>query len=90
MGRKFNRRNKSKRRLITRAELEHGIANRVKGGADCAEFVGVIVERVKPNSPTGANWTLKGIRYGTANRSLCDALLSSCVADQALRFDLSD
>jgi len=90
MGWRSNRRGKSKRRRIKRAELEQGIANVVKGGADCREFVGVIVERVTPNAPGDANWALKGIRYGAANRALCDAILSGCLAEKAQRFDLSD
>jgi hypothetical protein len=90
MGWKRHKQGKGKRRRILRAELEDGIANVVKGGADCGDFVGVIVEWVKPNSPSDANWALKGIKYGAANRGLCDAILSTCIAEKTLRFDLAD
>jgi hypothetical protein len=34
----------------------------------CSGFVGIIVERLAPASRIGANWDVKGIKYGKAKR----------------------
>lgn len=82
---------KLKRKPIARAELEQAIAEVVKAGdAECREFVGVIVQRVAPGSPEGANWAVKGVKFGKANRELCDAALSACVAEKQREFELSE
>lgn len=90
MSRKANKKENGKRQSIKRAALEQVITDTVKREADCEQFIGVIVERVAPNTSGGNNWVLKGIRYGNADRSLCDAALSACVAEKARVFDLSD
>jgi hypothetical protein len=83
--------NNPPRQPITRAALEQSIAEVVKaGGADHEGFIGVVVERAAPAQPGGPNWTLKGVRYGKSNRELCAAVLSACVAEKQLQFDLSD
>ncbi len=88
MSRKNNKTERSSRQPIKRAELEHAIADLVR--ADCEQFVGVILERVTPDPSGGNNWVVKGIKYGGADRALCDAALSASVAQKALQFDLSD
>ena len=90
MSRKANRKEKETRQPIMRSELEHTIADIVKGRADCDQFVGVIIERVTPEASGGNNWVLKGIKYGNADRATCDAALSACVVQKALQFDLSE
>jgi hypothetical protein len=90
MSQKASKTEKVIRQPITRSELEHAIANLVKGAADCDQFVGVIVERVTPDASGGNNWVLKGVKYGNADRTICDAALSASVTQQALQFDLSD
>jgi hypothetical protein len=90
MSQKANKKEKGTRQPITRSELEHAITDVVKGTADCDQFVGVIIERVTPDASGGNNWVLKGVRYGNADRTLCDAALSACIARQALQFDLAD
>jgi hypothetical protein len=82
---------KPKRKQIARAELEQVIAEAVKAGdPECQEFVGVIVEHVTPAAPEGANWAVKGIKYGKADRARCDAALSVCVAEKQREFEISD
>lgn len=82
---------KTRRKPIARAELEQAIAGAVKASnPECQDFVAVIVERVVPASPGGANWAVKGVRYGKASRELCDAALSNCVTEKQLEFELSD
>lgn len=90
MSRKDNKKEKKKRQAINRVDLEQAIAQAVKRDANCEQFAGVIVERVTPDEPGGINWALKGIRYGSADRALCETALSACVAEKALQFELSD
>jgi hypothetical protein len=90
MSQKTSKKEKGARQSIRRSELEYAIADLVKGRADCDQFVGVVIERVIPDTSGGSNWVLKGIKYGNADRTTCDAALSACIAQQALQFDLSD
>jgi hypothetical protein len=79
------------RTLITRAALESAIAEAVrKRSPECSAFVGVIVERVVPTSPGGANWTVKGIKFGKAERDRCSVWVSSCVEESQRGFEVSD
>jgi hypothetical protein len=76
---------------MTRTALERAITERVRSSrAECKAFVGVIVEYVKPKKPGDANWALKGVRYGKANREASAAALSALVAESQLEFELSD
>ena len=76
---------------MTRTALEAAITERVKNSsAECEGLVGVIIEYVKPGKPGDANWGLKGVRYGKANREACAAALSTLVAEGQLEFELSD
>lgn len=88
MSSKSNKKEKEARQLIGRAELEQAIADLVR--ADYEQFVGVILERVTPDASGGNNWIVKGLKYGGADRALCDVVLSASVAQKALQFDLSD
>ena len=58
MSRKANKKEKAKRQSIPRGALERAIAEAVKRGADCGQFIGVIVERVAPQASGGNNWAL--------------------------------
>jgi hypothetical protein len=81
----------AKRRILTRAELEVAITNAVRASdPECSIFVGVIVERITPRSRVEANWTVKGIRYGKADRNQCDAALAKVLKSLQLEFDVSD
>lgn len=82
---------KSDREPIAREVLERQLTDAVKAThADCEAFVGLIVERIVPASSQDTNWVVKGIRYGTASRELCDAALSNSVAETQLKFTLSN
>jgi hypothetical protein len=81
----------AKRRILTRAELEVAITNAVRASdPECSIFVGVIVERITPRSRVEASWTVKGIRYGRADRNQCDAALAKVLKSLQLEFDVSD
>jgi hypothetical protein len=82
---------KTKRRALTRAVLEVAITSAVRASdPECNVFVGVIVERIIPRSRAEAGWAVKGIRYGRANRSRCDAALAKVVKPLQFEFDVSD
>jgi CspA family cold shock protein len=82
---------KGKRTPITRSALELAIAETVRANdSQCEGLVGIIIERVEPKSPDGANWTVKGVKYGKANRERCLAVLSGCVNDRQVEFEISD
>lgn len=82
---------KSVRTPIARADLEQSLADAVRSIApDCQAFVGVIIERVVPEAPDGANWAVKGVRYGRADRDRCEAALGMSLREKQLEYVLSD
>jgi cold shock CspA family protein len=82
---------KGKRTSITRAALELAIAETVRGSdPQCEGLIGIIVERVVPESPGAANWVVKGVKYGKAERDRCSATLFKCVEEGQRDFEVSD
>jgi hypothetical protein len=82
---------KGKRTVITRAALELAIAETVRGSnPQCEGLIGIIVERVVPESPGAANWAIKGVKYGKAERDRCNAAISNFVKKGQHEFDVSD
>jgi hypothetical protein len=80
-----------KRTWITRAALELALAETVRGSdPQCEGLIEIIVERVVPRAPDGANWALKGVRYGTAEREVCGAAISKSVEESQREFEVSD
>ena len=79
------------RKPITRAALEQSLADAVRSVTpECEAFVGVIIERVVPETPVGANWAVKGVRYGRADRDRCEAALGMSLHEKQLEYMLSD
>jgi CspA family cold shock protein len=80
-----------KRTPITQAALEAALAEAVRAhDTKCEGLVGIIVERVSPASPGGTNWSVKGVKYGKAERDRCDVALSVCVEEMQREFEVSD
>jgi hypothetical protein len=80
-----------KRTSITRAALELTIADVVRrSDPHCKPLVGVIVERVVPKSPDEANWVVKGVKYGKADRERCGAAMSNFLKEGLRKFEISD
>lgn len=80
-----------KRTPIARAALELAIAEAVReADPECKELVGVVVERIVPTTAGGANWALKGVKYGKADRARCLAAIDGCVKERQGEFELSD
>jgi cold shock CspA family protein len=80
-----------KRTPIKRAALELAIAETVRErDPQCKELMGIIIERIAPTAAGGANWALKGIKYGKADRDRCSVLVATCVEERQREFELSD
>ncbi len=80
-----------KRKPITQAELETALAEAVRAhDAHCEGLIAIIVERVRPTSPVGSNWRVKGVKYGKAERDRCEAALSICVEKMQREIEISD
>jgi len=54
-----------------------------------ASPVGVIVQRTKPESPSDANWNIKGVRFGVVCREEAGRVLAIVVARMQQEFSLS-
>ena len=65
------------RKSISRADLEQSLTDAVRKIApECVAFVGIIVDGILPETAGGINWTIRGVKYGKADRGKCDAALS--------------
>jgi cold shock CspA family protein len=80
-----------KRTWIARAALESALAENVRGSdPQCEGLIEIIIERVVPVSPDGANWAVKGVKYGKAEREACSAAISKVVEEGQRDFEVSD
>lgn len=76
---------------INRIELEQALAEAVRSvSPECEAFVGVIIERVVPETSGAVNWSVKGVRYGKADRDRCEAALGMSLREKQLEYVLSD
>lgn len=79
------------RTSMTRAALELAIAEAARSSCpECSGLIAIMIERVAPKTPGGANWTVKGIRFGKADRDRCAAAISKLVEDGQIEFEISD
>jgi hypothetical protein len=86
----INRVNDSRDRIKSTA-LEIAISTAVKkSDPSCEGFMGVFVARSTPKSRDDANWVVKGIRFGKAEREHCEAALSVIVARMQQEFEVAD
>jgi hypothetical protein len=91
MSPKSNKQPVRNRTSMTRAALELAIAEAVRTSSpECSALIGIIVERVVPKVPGGANWAIKGIKFGKADRAQCAAAISKLVEDGQFEFEISD
>ena len=75
---------------ISRPALEDEIAKAVKTDEACEGFSGVIVESAYERTDCGANWRIKGIRFGTADRSKVASIVAAVVERMQQDYELSD
>jgi CspA family cold shock protein len=91
MSQKKTEQSAKKRTWIARAALESALAETVRGSdSRCEGLIEIIVERVVPGSPDGANWAVKGVKYGKAEREPCSAAISKFVEESQREFEVSD
>ena len=80
-----------KRTLISRAALERTLAERIRASDQrCEGFLEIFIERVVPGSRGNANWTVKGVKYGKAERDQCNIAIARCTKESQLEFEISD
>jgi hypothetical protein len=79
------------RKPITSDALQSVVAKAVRDSdAQCEAFIGIIIERIDPKSNGGANWSLKGVKYGNAVRAKCDIAISEIVKQLQQEFLIFD
>jgi hypothetical protein len=79
------------RNPISRDEMQAAITEAVKlADPDCRAFVGVFVEQTKRTSISEANWTLKGIKFGKADRIKAGGAVKRIVQRLQCDFNLSN
>jgi putative SOS response-associated peptidase YedK len=77
--------------LIAVPELELAITEAVKKTEPgCDDFVGVIVQKTTPKSRFDANWALRGVQFGRANRERTNEAIATVVERMQREFRLSD
>src|SRR6266480_6427013 len=75
--------------LIAVPKLELAIADAVKAASGCEAFVGVVVRRTTPKSRFDANWALRGVRFGKANREKVNEALATIIESMQRELKLS-
>jgi hypothetical protein len=79
------------RKPMAREALEQALTDAVRAShSEFESFAGVIIERVAPGQPGGANWAIKGVKYGKADRHRSSVVLSHCAEEAQLEFELAD
>jgi hypothetical protein len=79
------------RSLIASETLQSAITNAVKKAEPgCETFVGVIVERITPKSRFDANWALRGVKFGRADREKANKAVTTVIERMQREFRLSD
>lgn len=76
------------RTTISRTALEEEITKAIKADDACEAFVGVIVERSRGQSE--ANWSIKGIKFGGADRDKAGQVVAAVVERMQRLYDLDD
>jgi hypothetical protein len=75
---------------MTAPALELAISESVKKAAPgCEDFVGVIVQHNTPQSRLDANWAIRGVKFGKADRPVADEALATVVERMQQEFLLS-
>jgi hypothetical protein len=79
------------RSSVSRDRLQSAITEAVKkADPDCAGFVGVVVQRQTPKARLDANWAIKGVKFGKADRAKCSQALATIVERMQREFSLAE
>jgi hypothetical protein len=80
-----------KRSSVSRERLQSAITKAVKkADPKCRGFVGVIVQREMPKAHLDANWSIRGVRFGNADRDMCRSALTTIVERMQREFSLAE
>jgi hypothetical protein len=80
----------SGRASILRDDLQAAIVAGVRGtDPACEPFIGVVIERIDSAVASKANWTIKGVKYGKADRTKADSVLATIVERMQKEYDLA-
>jgi hypothetical protein len=84
------KRSSDNRSSVSREHLQSAITEAVKkADPDCEAFVGVIVQRETPKSLFAANWVLRGVKFGRADRDKSGLALATVVKRMQREFSLA-
>jgi hypothetical protein len=76
---------------ITVPELEHTITDAVRKAApSCEPLVGVIVQKMHPKSRYEPNWTVRGIKFGKADRNATNGALTGVLEKMQKEFRVAE
>lgn len=76
---------------VFRSVLEQNLGDAIRDrDPECGALVGIIVEPATSDAAYGANWAIKGVKYGRADRDRCSAVIASCVLDLRSKFQVSE
>jgi hypothetical protein len=78
------------RASMLQEELQAAIVAAVReADPACEAFVGVVVERIDRDPDAMANWTIKGVKFGKADRAKAGPILATVVERMQQKFDLT-
>jgi hypothetical protein len=78
------------RRLVSRERLQSAVTKAVKkADPQCQDFVGVIVQRETPKAGFDADWAVRGVRFGKADRDKCSLVLATIAELMQREFSLA-
>ena len=76
---------------ISRTDLQSAITEAVKKfDPECKDFIDVIIEHTKPDAQFGANWAIRGIKFGRSDRQKAAQAIAVIVARMQHEFRLSE
>jgi hypothetical protein len=76
---------------ISRERLQTGITEGVKKADEgCEGFVGVIITHETPKSLHDTNWTIRGVKFGRADRDKASKAIAAIVEHMQRAFYLSE
>jgi hypothetical protein len=80
-----------RRSLIGSQKLEFAITDAIKKGVPgCESFAGVFVQPTSPKSRFDANWSLRGVKFGGANRAKAAEAIAGIVERMQQEYKLSE
>jgi hypothetical protein len=86
----YRKKPSEKRGSVSRERLQAAITKAVRrADPKCAGFVGVIIQREAPKAPFNADWAIKGVRFGKADRDTSSAALATIVERMQREFNLA-